>query len=460
MSSSRFPPPKRNQNINPQLALDNLNRKPPAKNSIAIYALLCIILLIIGVVIGVLYATSWHKSWQNLTGDETDEAKKTSLTTSDKDKYESQQEDNKSVLTVDVVYPQVSSVPLTITVDGEVIAENTASVSSKVSGVTVEEILVKEGDVVKKGQLLATLDPSQLQQNVIQAQAQVVQATASLNNATATLERVKPLLKINAVSKQEVDNYTTQAKQAQASLVLAKAQYNNQMLRLKDSKVIAPVTGIISKKTANVGGLAQGNLFTIIENGALEWQAKVSPNYLNELKIGMPVKLTTPTQENIYGKISRIEPTMGQDRQVNVRVKLQANGKTALQTGMLLTGELLFGEQEQLVVPVSSIVGEDGYNYLVTVTNIRKDITNQVTGEIKRLKVQLGKQLGKSVALKTKIPTGVVVAYKGGSFLTDGDKVRLSASPVPMQGMKRIQSQPTAPAMLQRKANEESANKE
>ncbi len=126
------------------------------------------------------------------------------------------------------------------------------------------------------------------------------------------------------------------------------------MLRLNDSKVLAPVSGIISKKTANVGGLAQGSLFTIIENGILEWQAKVSPNHMNNLKIGMAVKLTTPTQEEIYGEISRIEPTMGQDRQVNVRVKLQADAKMALQTGMLLTGEILLGQQKQLVVPVSS----------------------------------------------------------------------------------------------------------
>ncbi len=451
MSFSRFPPPKRKQNINPLLASANLKRKTPSKHTIAIYVLLCIILMIIGIVIGVLYATSWNESWQNIANDGNDEAKETSLKTSANNKSDSQQKENKSVLTVDVIYPQVASIPLTITVDGEIVAKNTASVSSKLSGVTVDEILVKEGDVVKKGQLLAKLDPSQLQQNVIQAQAQIVQATASLNNATATLERVKPLLEIDAVSKQEVDNYATQAKQAKASLILAQAQYNNQMLRLKDSKVVAPVSGIISKKTANVGSLAQGSLFTIIEEGALEWQAKVSPNYINELKVGMPVKLTTPNQDNIYGEISRIEPTMEQDRQVKVRVKLQIDKKTTLQTGMLLTGEILFGEQEQLVVPASSIVGEDGYNYLVTVTNIQKDMSNQVTGVIKRIKVQLGKQIGKAVAIKTKIPQGVVIAYQGGSFLNDGDKVHLSTSPVPVRNMKKM----PPPSIMKKNINDD-----
>ncbi len=456
MSFTRFPPPKRKQNINQQLASANLNRKPPSKHSIGIYVLLCIILLILGIVIGVLYNQSWGESWQS-SSDNNDDSEKTSLENNSKKNsdYHAKEED-KSVLTVDVVYPKVGSVPLTITVDGELVAKNTASVSSKLSGVTVEEILVKEGDVVEKGQVLAKLDPSQIQQSVIQAQAQIVQATASLNNATATLERVKPLLEIDAVSKQEVDNYATQAKQAEASLILAQAQYNNQMLRLKDSKVLAPVSGIISKKMANVGGLAQGSLFTIIENGALEWQAKVSPNYLNELKIGMPVRLTTPNQEEIYGEISRIEPTMGQDRQVNVRVTLQADKNMTMQTGMLLTGEILLGEQEQMIVPVSSIVGEDGYNYLVTVGNIRKDFHNQVTGEIKRIKVQLGKQIGKAVAIKTNIPKGVVIAFQGGSFLNDGDTVRLSTSPVPVSGMKK----PTAPPSMLRRNSNEDENKE
>ncbi|MBS9780070.1 MAG: efflux RND transporter periplasmic adaptor subunit [Moraxellaceae bacterium] len=418
MSSSRFPDLEKDNNIDTPLSSANDNNIQSNKSKIAIYSLLAIILLIVGIMIGVFYNQS--KAEENTSTENNDNSEQTSL--------EDKQDEGNPVLTIDVLYPKVGNVPLTITVDGELIAENTASVSSKLSGVTVDEILVKEGDTVQKGQLLAKLDPSQLEQSVIQAQAQIVQANASLNNATSTLERVKPLLAINAVSKQEVDNYATQAKQAQASLMLAQAQYNNQMLRLKDSQVLAPVSGVISKKTANVGSLAQGSLFTIIENGILEWQAKVSPNYLKELKIGMPVKLTTPTQEEIYGEISRIEPTMGQDRQVNVRVKLQADKNATIQTGMLLTGEILLGEQQQMIVPISSIVGEDGYNYLVTVTNIEKDANNQVTGEIKRIKVQLGKQVGKSVAIKTNIPKDMVIAFQGGSFVNNGDKVRINTS--------------------------------
>lgn len=451
MSSSRFPKPEQNNdNI---IASTTFNRKQLNKSNTVKNILLGVGLLLIGIAIGIFYNQSSNKSV-----DSNDEAEKSSVeqATKNKEKFHNKQEESNSVLTVDVVYPQMGSVPLTIDVDGEVVAKNTASVSSKLSGVTVDEILVKEGDVVKKGELLAKLDPSQLQQSVIQAQAQVVQATASLNNATSTLERVKPLLKIDAVSKQEVDNYATQAKQAQASLVLAKAQYNNQMLRLQDTKVLAPVSGIISKKIANVGSLAQGSLFTIIENGELEWQAKVSPNYLNDLKIGMPVKLATPTAEDVYGEISRIEPTMGQDRQVKVRVQLQADKNTSIQTGMLLTGQILLGQEEQLVVPVSSIVGEDGYHYLVTVTNIKKDTNNKVIGIIKRIKVQLGKQIGKAVAIKTKIPQGVVVAYQGGSFLADGDKVILSSSPVPVSGTKKI----TPPTMLQKPVIKNIENKE
>ncbi len=426
MSSSQLPDTTTENNTN-EPSLSAINRTPAKAKEprTRLYVLLAIGLLVIGVAIGIFYNKSKQQDEQNVSPNDSGEVNKAS----DEDKATiSKQEENKAVLTVDVVSPQMASVPLTITVDGVVVAENTASVSSKVAGLVVEEILVKEGDLVKQGQLLAKLDSSQLEQNVIQAQAQIVQATARLNNATATLERVKPLLEIDAVSKQEVDNYATQAKQAKASLVLAEAQYNNQMLRLKDSKVLAPVSGIISKKTANVGGTAQGSLFTIIENGKLEWQAKVNPNNINQLKVGSAVKLTTPTQEEIYGEVSRVEPTMGNDRQVNVRVKLQADEKMALQTGMLLTGEILLGQEEQQVVPVSSIIGEDGYNYLVTVTKLEKDNHNQVTGVIKRIKVRLGKQIGKAVALKTKVPEDVVVALQGGAFVSDGDKVRLNIS--------------------------------
>lgn len=330
--------------------------------------------------------------------------------------------DKSAVLTVEVISPTSQDVDNNLLADGTVAGKSIANVSGRVNGVAIEKILVDEGDWVKAGQTLAVFDAKGLEQNVIEAQASVVEAQANHANAVANAERVIPLLDIDAVSQQEVDRYVSTAEQARALLVSAQARLNGAELTLRDSKVIAPVSGIISNKHAQIGSVPQQALFSIIEGGVLEWQAKVDPEQLKLIQIGMPVIVKTPSNDWINGKVTRISPKVADDRRMMVAATLENSRQ--IQAGMLLSGEFVMDSQPQTVVPVASVVSHDGYDYLMLVKDI-SDQDGSRTGTVERLKVELGKQIDKQVVVNSRLPNNALIIRQGGGFLNDGDKVRV-----------------------------------
>lgn len=330
--------------------------------------------------------------------------------------------DKAAVLTVEVISPKSEAVGNNLSADGTVEGKNIANVSGRVNGVAIERILVDEGDWVKAGQTLAVFDAKRLEQTAIEAQAGVAEAQASHANAVANAERVVPLLEIDAVSQQEVDRYVTAAEQTKAALVSAQARLNGAKLALRDTKVVAPVSGIITNKHAQIGSVPQQALFSIIEGGVLEWQAKVSPEQLKLIQTGMPVIVKTPTDNWINGKVTRISPQAGGDRRITVAATLENSRQ--VQAGMLLTGEFVLDSQSQTVVPVAAVVSHDGYDYLMLVKNIT-DKDGTATGMVERLKVELGKQLDKQVVVNSPLPADALIVRQGGGFLNDGDKVRV-----------------------------------
>ena len=103
-------------------------------------------------------------------------------------------------------------------------AVETAEVSSQISGVAIERVLVEVGEFVKAGQVLATLDTRTFEQQLSSAEAELATAVAAQEKkAAADLARTEPLLAIDAVSRQEVDAYRTALRQALANVTAAQA---------------------------------------------------------------------------------------------------------------------------------------------------------------------------------------------------------------------------------------------
>lgn len=331
-----------------------------------------------------------------------------------------------AVLSVETVLPSQDNIGSTLSADGTINAKDVANVSAKVNGVAIERILVEEGQRVKAGQILAVFDTDAMEQQVLQAEADVAEAEATLANATADAARVLPLIDIDAISKQEADRYRTAKLQAQASLQASKARLSTQRLSVNNANVVAPVSGIISEKMAEVGMVAGGDpLFTIIKGGILEWRADIDPKLIGEVNVGTPVQVSLPGGDSVMGQVSRIAPTADNNRQITIYASLAANAK--VRAGMYQTGEFLLGSSSAQTVPNSAIVSNDGYDYVMLVTNIStKDGKNgHNIGRIKQQRVTLGERFGDSIMLTEPLPAESRLVKQGGSFLNDGDLVRV-----------------------------------
>ena len=331
-----------------------------------------------------------------------------------------------AVLSVETVLPSQDNIGNTLSADGTINAKDVANVSAKVSGVAIERILVEEGQRVKAGQILAVFDTDAMEQQVLQAEADVAEAEATLANATADAARVLPLIDIDAISKQEADRYRTSKLQAQASLQASKARLSTQRLSVNNANVVAPVSGIISEKMAEVGMVAGGDpLFTIIKDGILEWRADIDPKLIGEVNVGTPVQVSLPGGDSVMGQVSRIAPTADNNRQITIYASLAANAK--VRAGMYQTGEFLLGSSSAQTVPNSAIVSNDGYDYVMLVTNIStKDGKNgHNIGRIKQQRVTLGERFGDNVTLTEPLPAESRLVKQGGSFLNNGDLVRV-----------------------------------
>lgn len=392
---------------------DASSKNSPAKMPLWLLPAL-VAVLVIGVVLG--------KYWGSST-DELREEPVASSGVAGGNEADSTASTEQSVLSVETVSPSQDDIGRTLSADGTINAKDIANVSAKVSGVAIERVLVEEGDRVRAGQVLAMFDTDAMEQQVLQAEADVAEAEATLANASADAARVLPLIDIDAISKQEADRYRTSEVRARAALQASKARLSNQRLTLDNATVVAPVSGIISEKMIEVGQVAGGDpLFTIIRGGILEWRAELDPKLIGDINIGTPVRVALPSDDSVMGQVSRIAPTADNNRQITIYASLAANSK--IRAGMYQTGEFLLGSASTQTIPNSAIVSNDGYDYVMLVTDLTTT-DGKSMGRIKQQRVTLGERLGENVAVLEPLPSDSHIVQQGGSFLNDGDLVRI-----------------------------------
>lgn len=146
---------------------------------------------------------------------------------------------------------QNNSKDTTITLYGNVDIR-TLNSNFRVAG-RLTELSKEEGDYVKVGDLLATIDDEPYQIGLQQAQAQVLQAQATYDYAERNFQRQSELMKTNAVSKDQLDNSKTARDQAQANLALALANVEQAKLNITDSQLYSPTEGTILTRAIEVG---------------------------------------------------------------------------------------------------------------------------------------------------------------------------------------------------------------
>ena len=328
----------------------------------------------------------------------------------------------KSALTVVTTQPQASNLPLRISANGNVAAWQEAIIGAEANGLRLAEVRVNVGDIVKRGQVLATFAPGTVQANLAQVRAAVAEAEATLAEASANAERARRLQPSGIMSAQQTSQYLTAESTAQARLAAQRANLQIQQLHLQQTQVLAPDQGVISARSATVGAVlsAGQELFRMIRQGRLEWRAEVSSADLTLLKPGMGVRLTA-NDIAIKGTVRKISPTVDpQTRNGLVYVDLPAPGN--IKAGMFAHGEFEIGNSKGLTLPQSAVVLRDGFSYV-----LRVGADSKVT----ETKVDVGRRVGERIEITGGLDEAARVVASGGGFLADGDTVRVvEAAPV------------------------------
>ena len=218
----------------------------------------------------------------------------------------------KAALTVTLVQPQAREVPLRLAANGSVAAWQEAILGTEVNGLRLSEVRAQVGDTVKRGQVLAVFAAETVEAEVAQARASVAEAEATQAEARANAERAQSIAASGALSAQQVAQYATAEKTAQARLESARAQLAAQRLRLAHTKLVASDDGIISARSATVGAVVpQGQeLFRLIRKGRLEWRGEVTATELGKLKPGLAVAISATGVGSVEGRLRMVGPTV------------------------------------------------------------------------------------------------------------------------------------------------------
>ena len=235
-------------------------------------------------------------------------------------------------LTVTAAKPQMRTLSLQLGANGSVAAWQEAVISSQSNGLPLREVLVNVGDLVQKGQLLAQFASETLVAEAMQSKAALAEAQANAADAAANAERARSLQGTDALSAQQMAQYLTADKAAQARVEAAQASLNLQQLRVSQAQVTAPDSGVISARSATLGAvLGPGmELFRMVRQGRLEWRAEVTSSELSRLKPGLAVTITAASGAQVKGRVRMIAPTIDpQTRAALVYVDLPPMGSSA-----------------------------------------------------------------------------------------------------------------------------------
>ncbi|MFC5606725.1 efflux RND transporter periplasmic adaptor subunit [Variovorax soli] len=324
-------------------------------------------------------------------------------------------------LTVTVAAPEDTELVVNLPANGNIAAWQEASVGSEASGLRLAEVRVNVGDVVKKGQVLATFSAESVQADQAQAKAALVEAQATASDAAGNAARARTLQATGALSQQQINQYITAEQTAKARVEAAKASLAAQQVRVQNTKVLAPDDGVVSSRTATVGSVvtAGTELFRLIRQGRLEWRAEVTASELGRIAVGTPATVTGASGAQVRGKVRSMAPTVDpQTRNALVYVDLPGalEGGSSLKAGMFASGDFELGRSSAKTVPQASIVPRDGFNHVLVL---------QPDQRVVAVKVETGRRVGDRVEIKGELPKDAKVVVQGAGFLNDGDLVRV-----------------------------------
>lgn len=292
---------------------------------------------------------------------------------------------------------------------GSLEAFQTINIYSQEAG-TIKQIVPREGDRVKKGQLLVRLDDQLLK-------AQLQRARAVRQQAETELTRIKGLIDRNLTARSELTSRET-------DLAVAQADEKVIATRLSYTLIRSPIDGVITGRHTEPGNLAEqsSHLLTVADVSSLRLKVDVSELLLNQLAIGMPVNIQIDALQSsqalppfaVSGQVSRIYPTIDPTtRSGTLEISLTPAPEGA-RPGQFARVKFSIARQQVLLLPFGSLRQSPNGSYVYIV-----DSQNKV--QIKPL--ETGLKTGEQIEILAGLTAGEQVITRGFTNLKPGMQV-------------------------------------
>jgi multidrug efflux system membrane fusion protein len=331
--------------------------------------------------------------------------------------------------TVGVATAELANVPIYLDALGTVTPLATVKVQPQVSG-TMNQVLFKEGQMVRAGDVLATIDPRPYEMALLQATGQRQRDEAQLDSARVTLQRYKTLLEQDSIARQDVDTQAALVKQLEGTVVVDKAAESAARLNLNYTKVTAPVSGRVGLRTVDVGNVVSSATTTgiavITQLTPIDVVFSVPQDRVGELQqvnaAGTAMKATAFDRNRVATLDTGAFATL--DNQVDtttgtVKAKARfANSKLALFPNQFVNVQLLVRTLDNaVVVPVTALRNGNSGDYVYVLNAAERTVT--------RRPVTRGPATVEKIVVTAGLQAGERVITEGADRLKDGARVVL-----------------------------------
>ena len=333
--------------------------------------------------------------------------------------------------TVGVATAELANIPIVVDALGTVTPLASVRVKPQVAGV-MQKVLFKEGQLVKAGELLATIDPRQFEMALMQAIGQRQQGEAQLDSARVTLQRFKTLLDQDSIARQEVDTQFALVKQLEGTLTINKAAEGTARLNLGYTRVVAPVSGRVGLRAVDVGNVVSTSdangialitqitpidvVFSIPQDRAGELQQATAGGTDPAMTVtALDRTRATVLDSGVFASLdNQVDTTTG-----TVKAKARfANSKLALFPSQFVNVQLLVRMIENaVVVPVTAVRRGTSGDYVYVVNTEGRTVSLRP--------VQRGQATVDKVVIISGLKAGERVITEGADRLKDGASVTL-----------------------------------
>jgi membrane fusion protein (multidrug efflux system) len=316
----------------------------------------------------------------------------------------------------------------TVRVTGSVQAVQTALVKAKVAA-ELKSLAVREGEAVRAGQVIGQLDDTEFRWRLRQAEDQVAAASAQLDIARRTLANNQALVEQGFISRNALETSRSNDAAAQANLQAARAAAELARKSLGDTRLVAPIGGLVSQRFAQPGERVaiDGRVVEIVDLSRLEMAAALAPEDAPAVRVGMPARLQVDgLADPLPARVARINPS-AQTGTRAVMAYLTVEPHPALRQGLFARGAIERERRSALVVPASAVRFEQARPYVIEAADGRARVRTVQLGE--RGEAVFGAGASEAaIEIVSGLAEGARVLRGSAGALRDGTALQLAAA--------------------------------